>query len=82
MKITMTRTNAQHYRAKAAELKAAAQEERDYLLRLDYEYIASVYLVLAEQIDSNPLVQFYRSRAKRFSSVRKYCNDADGRELR
>ena len=62
--------DAQRYRAKAAELKAAAQAQPDYLLRSDYEYIASVYMVLAEQADTDPLRQFYRSRLTRSLPIR------------
>jgi hypothetical protein len=47
--------------AKAPELKAAPQAQSNYLLRSDYEYIASVYLMLAKQADNNSLGPFCRS---------------------
>jgi hypothetical protein len=40
---------AKAYRAKAATLLATAQEPRNDFLRSEYEYLASVYLRLAEQ---------------------------------
>jgi hypothetical protein len=53
--------DAERYRVKAAELKAAAQVQADYNLRSEYEHIASVYLVLADQADANILSRWWAS---------------------
>jgi hypothetical protein len=48
--------DAESYRAKAVALLSAAQEPPNHFLRLEYEYIASVYLRLAEQaLDGNSM---------------------------
>jgi hypothetical protein len=57
----MHMSNAERYRAKAAELKAAAQVQPEYYLRSEYEYLASVYLVLADQEDANCLSEWWRT---------------------
>jgi hypothetical protein len=44
--------DAERYRVKAPELKAAAKVQTDYYLRSECEYIASVYLALADQADA------------------------------
>jgi hypothetical protein len=41
--------DAKSYRAKAVALLAAAEESPNHFLRPEYEYIASIYLRLAEQ---------------------------------
>ena len=48
--------DAESYFAKAAALLTAAQEPPNRFLRAEYEYIASVYLRLAEQaLDRNSM---------------------------
>jgi hypothetical protein len=48
--------DAESYREKAVALLAAAQESPNHFLRPEYEYIASIYLRLAEQtLDANSM---------------------------
>ncbi len=44
--------DAERYREKANELNAAAKVQTDTYLRSEYEYMASVYLKLADQVDA------------------------------
>jgi hypothetical protein len=43
--------DAERYRKKATELKAFAKLQTDYILRSEYEYMASVYSALADKAD-------------------------------
>jgi hypothetical protein len=44
-------THSERYRAKAAALTETAHAPSNFSLRSEYEYIAAVYLRLAEQAD-------------------------------
>jgi hypothetical protein len=56
----MHMSNAERYLVKAAELKAAAQVQAEYYLRSEFEYLASVYLVLADKEDANCSSEWWR----------------------
>jgi hypothetical protein len=49
-------THSERYREKAAALTATANSPSNFSLRWEYEYIAAVYLRLAEQEEMDALL--------------------------